>query len=130
MDDFEKLDRTLDNTIKAMPEKKVELFENVGGLISNQVKENIDNRVNDENNHIKNDVEMVMGSKGGYVAVKPSYEDTNIAHLIENGHRIVRNGIVLGFVNGKHVYRDSVEQCEEKIISMAKDMISEVIKYD
>lgn len=130
MDDFEKVDKMLDNIIKTMPEKRVELFENVGGLISNQVKENIDNRVNDENNHIKNDVEIVMGSKGGYVAVKPSYEDTNIAHLIENGHRIVRNGIVLGFVNGKHIYRDSVEQCEEKIINMGKDMISEVIKDD
>lgn len=128
MDDFEKLDRMLENMIKSIPQKKKELLENVGDILSNQIKQNIDNRVNDSNNHIKDDIEIVLGSKNGYVAVKPSYKKNKINHLIENGHRIVKNGVVVGFVNGKHMYRDSVEQCEREILSMAQGMVDEVIK--
>lgn len=130
MDDFEKLDRMLDNIIKTIPEKKKELLENVGEILSNQVKQNISIRINDENGTLKSDVKVVPGSKGGYVAVKPSYENTHLNHLIENGHRIVRNGVAIGFVNGKHMYRDSIDQCEQQILNMAKKMIDEVIKDD
>lgn len=128
MDDFEKIDRMLENIITTMPEKKKELLEKVGDILSNQIKQNIDSRINDSNDHLKNDVNVVFGSKSGYVAVKPSYENNNINHLIENGHRIVKNGVVLGFVNGKHMYRDSIDQCESDILSMAQAMIDEVIK--
>lgn len=130
MDDFEKLDRMLDNIIKKIPGKKKELLNNVGDILSSQVKQNIDSRINDDNGTLKSDVKIVPGSRGGYVAVKPSYENTRLNHLIENGHRIVKNGVAIGFVNGKHMYRDSIDQSEQQILSMAQAMIDEVIKGD
>lgn len=128
MDDFEKLDKYFDDMIKKMPEKKKELLENVGEIFTTQAKENIDSRVNDDYNNIKNDLKIVYGSGGGYVALKPSYKNTKVHHLIENGHRIVKNGVVVGFVNGKHMYRDIPEQVGNEIYSMAQKMLNEVTK--
>lgn len=127
-DDFEKLDKLLEDIVKKMPGKKKELIENAGNILSEQIKKNIDHRVDDKNNRLKDDVKVVYGSKGGYVAVRPEYKNTRANHLIENGHRIVKKGVVIGFVNGKHMYRDSVVQCEGEILKMAEKMIDEVVK--
>jgi len=130
MDDFEKLDKMLDGIIKKIPDKKQELLESVGNLLSSQVKQNINSRVNDEHSRLTDDVKIMFGSKSGYVQVRPEYKRTHSNHLIENGHRIVKNGFVLGFVNGKHMYRDSAVQCEGEILKMAEKMVDEVIKND
>ncbi|RXI50191.1 hypothetical protein DP124_12030 [Clostridium tetani] len=133
MDNFNDLDAMFEKIIKEFPQKKKELLENVGNVLEKQVKENIDSRVNTnskkhEKEKLKQDVKKVFGSKGGYVALKPSYEHSGLNHLIENGHRIVRNGVVVGYVNGKHVYRDSIVQCEDKILELAENMVNEVVK--
>lgn len=140
--DFDDLDAMLENIVKKIPEKKEELLENVGDIIQEQVRSNIESRVGTsgtgEKEKLIEGVQKVIGSGKGYVAIKPDYSsnsgvnggNSHLHHLIENGHRIVRNGVVVGFSNGKHMYRDSAEQCEGQIIKMAEDMIDEVVKDD
>lgn len=132
MDDFNKLDFMFENIIQTIPEKKKELLEKVGDKLEKQVKENIIERVDgaNEGSNLVKGVEKVFGSKNGYVAVKPNYNVAPHSHLVENGHRIVRNDVNIGHTNGKHMYRDSIQQCEDEIIKLAFEMIDEVIGND
>lgn len=134
MDSFDELDKMLEDMLKKIPEKKLELLENVGGIIQRQVRSNIESRVGTsgggEKGKLISGVEKVIGSGKGYTAVKPDYSKSSLHHLIENGHRIVRNGVVVGFANGKHNYRDAITQVEGKIIKLAENMVDEVVKDD
>lgn len=133
--DFDDLDKMLADMIKKIPSKKEELLDKVGNLLSEQVKSNIESRVNTssdehEKDKLIEDIEIVKGSGKGYVAVKPSWDKSHLNYLIENGHRIVKNDVVVGFVNGKHAYRDSIEQCSDDIKRLAEDMLNEVVKNE
>lgn len=133
MDDFSELDNMLENIIKKIPGKKEELMENVGDIIQAQVRSNIESRVGTDGGGEKEKlvagVGKAIGSKKGYVAIRPDYSSgSKLHHLLESGHRIVRNGVVVGFANGTHSYRDSVTQTEGQIIKLAEKMIDEVIE--
>ncbi|WP_189911057.1 hypothetical protein [Clostridium cochlearium] len=128
IDNFDDLDAMFENIIKEFPQKKKELLENVGNVLEEQVIENINTRTTEKTGNLEAGVEKVFGSKGGYVAIKPDYKKAPHSYLLENGHRIVKNGVVLGFVNGKHMYRDSITQCEDKIMELAENMVNEVVK--
>lgn len=132
MDDFAKLDKMFSDMLRDIPEKKAELMDKVGDLLQEQVISNIESRVGTSGGGKKEKliagVRKVVGSGGGYTAINPDYsKGSNIHHLIENGHRIVRNGVVVGFVNGKHNYRNALTQSESKIIKLAENMIDEVL---
>lgn len=131
--DLADLDKMLDNIIKEMPAKKEKLLEGVGDILQKQVISNIESRVNTssdkgEKAKLIQGVKQVIGSGKGYVAVKPDYEHSSLHHLVENGHRIVRNGVVVGYSNGVHAYRDSITQCEGQIMKLAENMVNEVVK--
>lgn len=128
MNDLNKLDKMLDNIIKTVPGKKRELLEEVGNILEQQVKLNIAERVDQKSGNLGKGVEKIFGSKNGYVAIKPNYGMAPHTHLVEDGHKVVKNNVVVGFVNGKHMYRDSIEQCEGDILAMANKMVEEVVK--
>lgn len=130
---FDDLDKMFSDMIRRIPEQKAELMDRVGDVMHEQVVNNIQSRVGtssekNEKDKLLDGVQIKVGSGKGYVAVKPDYSVSKLHHLIENGHRIVRNGVVVGFVNGKHNYRDAIIQCESKIIKLAEDMVKEVVK--
>lgn len=133
--DFNDLDKMFSDMLRDIPKKKAELMDKVGDILQEQVVSNIESRVGTKGTGEKEKliagVRRVVGSGKGYVAINPDYsKGSNIHHLIESGHRIVRNGVVVGFANGIHAYRDSITQCEGEIIKLAEDMINEVVRDD
>lgn len=130
--DFGELDKMLNDMIKKIPEQKEKLLEDVGDILEKQVKSNIQSRVGTsgggEKEKLISGVRKVIGSGKGYVAVNPDYDHSRLHHLIENGHAIVNNGVVVGFVNGVHAYRDTLTQSEGQIVKLAEDMVKEVVK--
>lgn len=126
-DGFEELDQMFDNLLKNFPQAKKELMEDVGDKMYDQVIKNIDSTVKEGTGNLKAGVIKVLGSKGGYAAVKPNYEIAPHTHLIEDGHRVIRGGKIVGWANGKHMYRNALEQVSDEVEKMAESMIDELV---
>lgn len=126
--DFDDLDKMLGDIAKEFPKKKKQLVKKAGDILEQNVKNNINSRTTAKTGNLINGVKKVTGSGGGYVAIKPDYKRAPHSFLLENGHRIVKNGVVLGFVNGVHVYRDSATQSEGEILKMAQGIVDEMVK--
>ncbi len=127
-DSFDELDQMFDDLLKKFPQKKRELVKNIGDKMYNQVISNIDSTVKEDGTgNLKAGVTKMLGSKGGYAAVKPNYGIAPHTHLVEDGHRIIKNGNVVGWVNGKHMYRDALEQVADEAEKMAGDMVDELV---
>lgn len=126
-DGFEELDKMFDDMLNKFPQKKRELMEDVGDKMYDQVINNIDNTVKEDTGNLKAGVTKILGSKGGYAAVKPNYGIAPHTHLIEDGHRIIRGGKIVGWANGKHMYRNAIEQVSDEVEKMAESMIDELV---
>lgn len=126
-DGWEELDKMFENLLKRFPEKKKELMEDVAQEMYLQVLTNIAETVEPKTGNLGKGVKKVIGSNGGYAAVKPDYSIAPHSHLIEDGHRIIRNGKVVGWANGKHMYRNALDQVADDIEGMAQDMINELV---
>lgn len=48
------------------------------------------------------------------------------AHLIEDGHRLVRGGKEVGFVEGKHVFEDAAKGFEAEFVGDIDDFLDDV----
>lgn len=55
------------------------------------------------------------------------YSTSPHAHLIENGHRIVKNKKEYGFVEGKHVFERSGKIFENEFVKDVEDFINNVV---
>jgi hypothetical protein len=56
------------------------------------------------------------------------YSSAPHAHLIEDGHRQVANGVEVGFVRGRNVFSDAKEEFEETFISDAEDFVVKLLE--
>lgn len=132
--DLYDLDKSFDKLLKAVPESKRKLVEHCGDKLKEKVLQNIDATVQEETGNLKSAVTKTVGSGGGYSAVKPDWKKAPHTHLIENGHKLVRgkkrDAEVIGWVAGKHMYRnaiialaDELEQDAEKVIH---DLVGEI----
>lgn len=48
-------------------------------------------------------------------------------HLIENGHKVVRNGKVVGWVSGKHMYRNAINELADELERSGEEMINNLV---
>jgi hypothetical protein len=99
----------------------------------NNVMNNISNDVKEDSGNLKKGQKKVIGSGGGYAAVRPDYRIAPHTHLIESGHKVMRkdkNGNLkqIGFVNGKHMYERALVQSEPGIIKEAEALASKVVE--
>lgn len=127
MDNINELDKMFDDLLTKFPKKKKELVEEAGDLMYEKVINNINSTVKENTGKLKEGVIKVVGSKGGYTAIRPNYKIAPHTDLIENGHKIVRGGKIIGWVNGKHMYRDALEQVGDEIINKAEKMIDDLV---
>lgn len=127
-DDFKALDKAFENMIKNFPGARRSLVESVGDKLEKQVKSNIDNTTEEHTGKLKNGVKKVVGSRGGYVAVKPDYSIAPHTHLVENGHKLIRNGQILGWVPGKHMYRNAINATANEIEAEAEKMLDKLVE--
>lgn len=72
------------------------IHERLGARMQSEVRSQIRSKVNDEDKHISGVQARVVGSGGGYAAVRPSGTDSGpnslnaITNYLENGHAIRR----------------------------------------
>lgn len=141
------IDEKFSEIIEQMPEIKRKYHEKMAVYAENEVRKSIGGR------KVAGWQEGVVGSKGGYAAVRPArnryqgkYSVGHITNAINNGHAIRneytragtgmgsrgrrnRNGIRVikhGFVKGLHFYAKATEAVEKKAVSLANDMVKDI----
>lgn len=148
MANFEELDKMLQNAIDKFPKFKTQLVQKAGNLMEQKVKENLSQHKDTGTTLAA--VTKVIGSGGGYVAIRNAYEKCNTAHLLENGHEIKTerktkkkrksskkikskknyNEIKSfggDFVPGYHCYRNALLSVQDEIIKEAEQMSKKLV---
>ena len=137
---LEDLDKAFETMIEKFPEKRRELVENAGSKMHQKVLRNIDTDTKEDTGRLREGCYLVIGSKGGYAAVRNDHRKAPHAHLVEFGHRLIKgaktkegkngqpvpikgSGKVIGWVNGKHMYRNALTEMEDELVQDAERMI-------
>ena len=125
--ELDELDKKFTELLKQFPQAKRGLVEDVGEKLYEKVISNIDSTVSKHSGKLKDGVKKHIGSKGGYAAVRADYKIAPHTHLIENGHKIVRDGKIVGWVSGKHMYRNALNEMIDEIQQDAEKMLSGLV---
>lgn len=127
MADLNDLDKMFNDLLANFPEKKKELVKEAGDLMYEQVIININSTVKQKSGKLIEGVTKALGSKGGYAAIRPDYKIAPHTYLIEEGHHGKLGGKEIGWVDGKHMYRNALEQVSDEIINKAEKMIDDLV---
>ena len=142
---LDEIDRMLNDLLKEFPEERRKLHEEIGKEAFEIVQDQIaatSNSKSKKSGTVRGMQVLVVGSGGGYVAVKPqkgSGADSPgaITMYNENGHRIRRSKgtskryrprINTAFVNGRHFYQKSESLVEAAAIRKAEEFADELAK--
>lgn len=126
--DLYDLDKEFDKILKQFPQARKELVNNAGEKMYKKVVANINAEVDQDTGNLLEGVTKVNGSGGGYSAVKPNFKVAPHTHLIENGHKLVRNGQFVGWVQGKHMYRNALNELANELEQDAESMINKLVE--
>ena len=124
--DLKDLDREFEKMIKQFPQARRKLVEGSGEKMYNKVISNINANVKKHTGNLKDGVTKAIGSGGGYAAVRADHKTAPHTHLIENGHKLVRDGQVIGWVPGKHMYRNALNELADELEQDAEKMLDEL----
>lgn len=134
---LEELDKAFENFSKKFPDARRKLVNDVGDVMHKEVINNIERDVEEGGENLKRGATKVIGSKGGYAAIRPDYSIAPHTHLVEDGHDMIvggkkgKGGNVSddrAFVYGKHMYRNAINQVADKIENMAEEFIEELVE--
>lgn len=145
MNELDELDRALGEMLDKFPEKRRKLVEDAGEKMHQKVLRNIDRDTEARTGHLREACYKHIGSDGGYAAVRNDYKKAPHAHLVENGHRLIKgaktkegkhgqqvnikgSGRVIGWVNGKHMYRNAMNELDGELNQDAENMAEEMLK--
>lgn len=142
---LDEINRMLDNFAKEFPDARRQLHEEIGqeafGIVQNQIAAT-SNSNSKKSGTIRGMQRVVVGSGGGYVAVKPNKGSGKnspgaITGYNEDGHRIrkptglskrYRPRIHTVFVNGRHFYQKSQSLVEAAAIRRAEAFVDDLAK--
>jgi hypothetical protein len=127
MDDMEE---KIEKVLKEFPEERRLLHEASGKAILDKIIENTpydDERK--KGTHLRDAITMVVGSKGGYTAVRADTKKAPHAHLVEDGHvQKDKNGNPTGvFVSGKHMFKIGAQQATSEILKIAEEFSNKIV---
>lgn len=96
IDGLDELIDRIDSTAKDFPERKRAALEELGGMMEAEVRQQVTSQgINDAHEHVQSWQCYTVGSKGGYVAVRPvdkvvneKYKTTStqVTRYLERGH--------------------------------------------
>lgn len=138
------LELRFDELIKQFPKARKKLCAETGKKMYDKVITNIERGVKEDSGNLKRAVTMVIGSGGGYAAVKPNWKIAPHTHLVENGHRIVwgksaskwqikhmgKKDMRTGrgtYTNGKHMYRNALNDLIHELETEAEKMVNNML---
>ena len=96
LDGLRQFGKRCDAEVKRKRADQRAIHERLGARMQVEVRGQIRNKVNDDESHIRGIQAWVVGSGGGYAAVRPSGTDSGpdslnaITNYLENGHAIRR----------------------------------------
>lgn len=125
--DLNELDKKFEKLLKEFPQSRTSLVENAGEKMYQKVINNITTSVKEDSGNLKAGVMKVIGSGRGYAAVRPNWKKAPHTDLIENGHRIVRGGKIVGWVAGKHMYRNALNELADDLEKDAGKMLYDLV---
>jgi hypothetical protein len=118
---------------KTMPRESKKFLRNQGTKLRNKTLSLAKSRVRKKSGNLfkgikRGKVYVYRGNGGLSIRVyggKPAYH----VAILENGHRIVtRDGREVGFVEGKHFFRDTAKQFEEEHFSDVQKFIDSTLE--
>lgn len=121
-----------------------ELVENAGEKLHKRVLRKIGSDTKEKTGNLKKGCELHIGSGGGYAAVRNNHLRAPHAYLVEFGHKAVRgakikegkhgqevkikgSGQMLGWVPGKFMYTNAMNELEGELTQDAEDMIDKLV---
>lgn len=142
--DLKDLDDAFSEMIRKFPEAREELIQSEGKKLHERVLRNIDRDTEKKTGHLRDACGLFFGSEGGYAAVRNDAKKAPHAHLVENGHALRRGaktkknkhghsvnikgtGTLLGWVNGKHMYRNALAETESEFAREAEAMVERLM---
>ena len=128
MTELNDLLRNFDNILSRFPEKRREFVQNVGEKMEQEVLRNIGSDTKNKTGNLRRAVSLNLGSGGGYAAVRNNNRVAPHCHLVENGHAVVdKNGRRVGWVAGKHMYRNALNNLADEMEQQAQRMLDEMV---
>lgn len=139
------LDKAFEAMLNNFPDARRELVENAGEKMQRKVLQNISTTTKEVTGHLLEGVTLAVGSGGGYAAVRNDAKIAPHAHLVEEGHNLVRGGPlkvpkkelqsanprstgdIVGWVPGKHMYRNAMNDLEDELIGDAEEMVEKLV---
>ena len=125
--DLYDLDKEFEKLIKQFPNARRKLVENSGEKLFEKVCNNIRRDTKEYTGNLVEGCELHIGSGGGYSAVRANNRVAPHTHLVENGHKLIRNGQVVGWVPGKHMYRNALNELADELERDAEKMLDELV---
>ena len=102
MGSLEDLDKAFAALEKQFPEARRELVEDVGVIMYERVMRNIDAETKEQSGRLREACHLVIGSGGGYAAVRNDNRKAPHAQLVEFGHRRIKGAKRKEGKYGKH----------------------------
>ena len=125
------LDKHIEKIIHDIPDEGQKKLTKMANKFKKQVKAITPISSKDHKKKLNKSYKSKIEGIGSNIRVD-IWSNSPLFHLIERGHKIVRNGKVIGFYNGKHMmqqtYEDYKNKYPEEIESWVEDMINKLEK--
>lgn len=125
--ELNELDQAFENLLKDFPQARRKLVEDSGDKMYKKVIANIEANCDEETGDLKEGVEKHVGTGGGYSAVRPNWKKAPHTHLVENGRKRVKKGEIIGWIPGKHMYRNALNELVNELEQEAEKMLDELV---
>lgn len=108
-----------------------EVLQELGNMLLRATKDATPKSKQRTSGHLKRNWFLGDIRRYGNIFTIEIYNNVEYAPWVENGHRIVRNGQTIGYVNGKYMLRISLAELEHKAPSIysrrALDLLRQLI---
>ena len=138
------LGENLERAMKEFPADRRAAHEELGKILKQRLDASISARVNDAHGKIRGWQEVHVGSRGGYVAIRPAKNPSGkdgaaaVTGYLESGHRIrlpsgkakrlQKSRIRVAYIRGRYFYRDTAREIERDAQQIMENLAQTVAK--